>query len=121
MITRKSVQFAVVGAIALAAVTAGAAAAQDKVVRPRAGVAGEWRLLGQVTANFKADHDTIVVRGPYDNFNRLDVRQRFEKGGESRVIDLRGAGKRSIRRVDFWYDTAGVLQGRADVTLFGLK
>jgi hypothetical protein len=118
MITRKSVQFAVVGAIALAAVTAGAAAAQDKVVRPRAGVAGEWRLLGQVTANFKADHDTIVVRGPYDNFrrikfkvtdaplniqrrvvtydngepDRLDVRQRIEKGG-----------------------------GRADVTLFGLK
>jgi hypothetical protein len=94
-----------------------------------------------------ADHDVIVVRGPYDNFRRIklkvtdapvnikhlvvtydngapdqvDVRQRIEKGGESRAIDLRGAGRRSLRKVELWYDTAGRFQGRADVTLFGMK
>jgi len=37
------------------------------------------------------------------------------------VIDLRGAGKRSLRKVEFWYDTKGLLNGKADVTLFGMK
>jgi hypothetical protein len=36
------------------------------------------------------------------------------------VIDLEG-GRRSIRRIDFWYDTQGLLNGRANVTIFGLK
>src|SRR5262245_62931723 len=126
---------------------AGLNAAQDKVVRPKAGAPGTWRVLGQVTANLTADHDVIVVRGPYDNFrrikfkvtdapvnlklvvvtydngepDRLEVRERIEKGGESRVIDLRGAGQRSLRKIEFWYDTAGVGRGRADVTVFGMK
>src|SRR5262245_39490919 len=126
---------------------AGLNAAQDKVVRPKAGAPGTWRALGQVTANLAADHDAIVVRGPYDNFrrikfkvtdaplnlkllvvtydngepDRLEVRERIEKNGESRAIDLRGVGKRSVRKVEFWYDTAGVLQGRAKITLFGEK
>jgi hypothetical protein len=120
---------------------------QDRVVRPRPGAPGAWRLIGQLTANFTADHDVIVVRGPYDNFRRikfkvtgaplnirrlivtydngapdkLDVRERIEKGGESRAIDLRGVGQRSLRKIEFWYDTAGVLRGRADVTVFGMK
>jgi len=89
----------------------------------------------------------IVVKGPYDNFrrikfkvtgaplnirrlivtydngapDRLDVRERIEQGGESRAIDLRGVGQRSLRQIEFWYDTAGVLRGRADVTVFGMK
>jgi len=120
---------------------------QDKVTHPRAGAPGEWRLIGQVTANFTADHDVIVVRGPFDNFrrikfkvtdaplhitrlivtydngepDRLDVRAQIEKGGESRAIDLRGAGQRSLRKIEFWYDTAGIHPGRADVTVFGMK
>jgi hypothetical protein len=119
---------------------------QDKVTRPRAGAPGEWRLIGQVTANLTADHDVIVVAGPFDDFRRikfkvtdaplnitrpivtydngepqrLDVRYRIPQGGESRAIDLRGA-KRSIRKIEFWYDTAGVGKGRADVTVFGMK
>jgi hypothetical protein len=46
---------------------------QNKVVRPRAGAAGEWRLIGQVTANFTADHDVIVVKGPFDNFRQTPL------------------------------------------------
>jgi hypothetical protein len=37
------------------------------------------------------------------------------------VIDLRGVGQRSIRRIDFWYDTRGIARGKADVTVFGMK
>jgi len=120
----------------------------QKVVRPNgAGGAGAWKLLGTVNANFRADHDTIVVRGPFDNFrrvkfkvtnaplnlrhlvvtydngqpDRIEVRQNIPQGGQSRQIDLRGVGKRSIRRIDFWYDTKGVLKGKANVTVFGMK
>jgi hypothetical protein len=122
-------------------------ATEQQVTQPKPGPAGTWRLIGQVSAGLRADHDTIVVQGPYDNFrrikfkvtdaplniqrmvvtydngepDRIDVRQRIPKGGESRSIDLRGAGKRSLRKVEFWYDTASVLDGRADVTLFGMK
>jgi hypothetical protein len=119
----------------------------DKVVKPRPGPVGSWRLIGQVHADHSRDHDTIVVRGPYDNFRRIKIRvtdaplditrmvvtydngrpdviairHTIRRGGESRAIDLRGAGKRSLRKVEFWYDTKGWLQGKADVTLYGMK
>ncbi len=125
---------------------AGSADAQ-KVVQPKGGSPGEWRLIGQTHADHAADHDTIIVKGPYDNFrkikfkvtdaplnmqhmvvtydngapDKIDVRQNIPQGGESRVIDLRGVGKRSIRKIDFWYDTKGFLKGKADVTVFGMK
>src|SRR5262245_59481628 len=113
----------------------------------KATVAGEWRLLGTTHADHSADHDTIVVKGPFDNFRRIkfkvtdaplnlrrlvvtydngepdkiETREDIPQGGESRVIDLRGVGQRSIRRIDFWYDTKGTLRGKADVTVFGMK
>ena len=132
-----------VAALALAATPTYA----QKVARPRGGPAGSWRVIGSTEAGFRADHDTIVVVGPFDNFRRikfkvtdaglnlqhlvvtydngapdkLEVRQNIPQGGESRVIDLKGVGKRSIRRIDFWYDTKGILKGKANVTVFGMK
>ena len=117
------------------------------VSQPRAGGVGTWRLLGHTQAKFSADHDAIFVAGPYDFFRRLkfkvtdapinmvrmivryddgglpeniDIRFNIPQGGESRVIDLKG-GRRKLKSVEFWYDTKGILNGRADVTLFGLK
>jgi hypothetical protein len=133
--------------LAAAAVTLALAVAQPKVVQPKGGAPGSWRLIGQTHADHGADHDTIIVKGPYDNFrkvkfkvtdaglnmqhmlvtydngapDRLDVRENIAQGGESRAIDLRGVGKRSLRKVEFWYDTKGFLKGKADVTLFGMK
>jgi hypothetical protein len=137
--------------LAVAALTLGVASAvpvhADKVVKPNPGPAGSWRLIGQTHADHSNDHDTIVVKGPFDNFrkikfkvtdaglnlqhmvvtydngqpDKIDVRQNIPQGGESRVIDLKGVGQRSLRRVDFWYDTKGFLKGKADVTLFGMK
>ncbi len=119
----------------------------QQVRQPRAGVVGSWRVIGTTEARFTADHDYIVVAGPFDNFRRVKfkvtdaplrlVRMKITyedgapdeiptaynipQGGESRVIDLRGVGQRRIRRIDFWYDTRGVLRGRANVTVFGMK
>lgn len=122
-------------------------ASAQKVVRPKGGPAGSWRVIGTVQADFKADHDTIVVAGPNDDFrklkfkvtdaplklrrvvvvydngepDKLEVREDIKKGGESRQIDLKGSGKRSLRRIDFWYETKGIFQGKADITVFGQK
>lgn len=120
---------------------------QTVVNAPRPGTVGEWRYLGTVNARFTADHDAIVVQGPYDFFRRIkfkvtnapinlirlivtyndgglpeniDTRFSIPAGGESRVIDLRG-NRRKIRTIEFWYDTKGVLQGRANVSVFGQK
>ncbi len=118
----------------------------QKIVSPRTGPPGSWRMVGTVVANFTADRDVIVVTGPGDNFRKLkfkvfdaalnllrmsvvydngapeliEVRQNIPQGGESRVIDLRG-GKRSIRKVEFWYDTKGILRGKAKLQLWGRK
>ena len=132
--------------VALAVFWAVSSEAQ-KVVQPKAGPKGSWRLLGRTEASHTADHDTIIVQGPFDNFrsikfkvinapldmermvvtydnggtDRINVRQNIPQGGESRAIDLRGVGTRSLRKVEFWYDTQGVLKGKADVMLFGMK
>ena len=119
----------------------------QKVATPNGGANGTWKLLGTVQAKHNADHDAIVVKGPYDYFWKLkfkvtdsplnitkmivryddgglpeNIETRFEipKGGESRVIDLKGR-KRKIKSVEFWYDTKGFLNGKANLTLFGMK
>jgi hypothetical protein len=127
--------------------SAAMANAQPQVSKPRAGSTGSWRILGTTQAKFVADHDAIIVAGPYDFFRKLkfkvtgaslnmqrmivrfddgglpeniDVRYNIPQGGESRIIDLKG-GKRKLKSVEFWYDTKGILNGKADVTLFGIK
>ncbi len=105
-----------------------------------------WVKLGKVTATHSADHDRIKVEGRNDDFRKLkfkvsdsplnmhkivvtydngapeslEVRQDIPKGGETRDIDLQG-GKRSIRTIEFWYDTKGLLNGKADVTAYGKR
>jgi len=97
------------------------------VSNPRRGSAGSWRAIGTAEAGFHADHDGILVRGPFNDFRRIkfkvtgaplnlqrlvvtyesgtpdpiDVRHNIPEGGESRHIDLPGAGTRKIRRIDF--------------------
>ena len=145
--SRRMLLLALPMALAAAIVLSPSEAQAQKVVQPKGGNPGEWRLIGQTHADHGNDHDAIIVKGPFDNFrrikfkvtdaplnmqhmvvtydngapDRIDVRQNIPKGGESRVIDLRGIGKRSVRRIDFWYDTKGLLNGKADVTVFGMK
>lgn len=133
-------------ALSLLVVFSSALVKGQQVVKPKGGTTGSWRLLGTTHAQHTADHDVIVVAGPHDYFRKLkfkvtdaplnmqrmivtyddgrpeniDVRENIPKGGESRVIDLKG-GKRKLKTVEFWYDTKGFLNGKADVTLFGMK
>jgi hypothetical protein len=119
----------------------------QQVSRPSRGHKGSWRILGITQANHKNDHDAIIVKGPYDFFRKLkfkvtdaplhmhrmivryddgglpeniELRSKIPQGGESRIIDLKG-GKRKIKSVEFWYDTKGILRGKANITLFGIK
>ena len=134
----------VVTALALSATSLAHA---QQVTAPRAGPPGSWRLIGTTQADFRADHDAIFVKGPFDDFRRIkfkvtnspvniqrmvvtydngvpdqiDVRQNIPQGGESRQIELRGAGKRRIRKIEFWYNSKGILNGKANVTIFGMK
>jgi hypothetical protein len=143
MRTPKSVLMSLIAMVAIS--LGGIALAKE--TRPNAGPAGSWRLIGQTEAGHTADHDSITVKGPFDDFRRIkfkvthaplnlhrlvvtydngvpdeiEVRENIRQGGESRVIDLRGVGKRSIRRIDFWFDTEGLLRGKAKVTVFGMK
>jgi hypothetical protein len=110
------------------------------------GTLGSWRRLGTSEATYTADHDEILVTGANDNFRKLkfyvtgaplkvhklfvtfengetqEIATRFDipEGGESRIIDLRG-GVRSIKKIDFWYDTKGWLKGKAKVSVYGMK
>jgi hypothetical protein len=134
-------------AIAMLVVAWTVPAYAQQVSTPRAGPPGSWRLIGTTEANFRADHDGIIVQGPFNDFRRvklkvtnaplnmqrmvitydsgvpekIEVRSSIPEGGESRQIDLAGIGKRRIRRIDFWYDTKGFLKGKAHVTVFGMK
>jgi hypothetical protein len=119
----------------------------QKISQPGPGARGTWKILGTTHAKHTADHDAIIIKGPYDYFRKLkfkvtdaplnmhrmivryddgglpeniDIRHNIPQGGESRIIDLRG-GKRKLKSVEFWYDTKGLLRGKADVTLFGIK
>jgi hypothetical protein len=133
-----------VSTVALA-LLGGSAIAGDKD-KHNGGRDGSWEKLGRVTATHSADHDKIKVEGRNDDFRklkfrvsdsplnmhriivtydnggaeRLEVRQNIPKGGETRDIDLQG-GKRSIRTIEFWYDTKGLLNGKADVTAYGRR
>lgn len=141
---RKSLRsIAALAALLLLADTSMAA----KEVHPSCGPPGTWCSLGKVTASRDRDHDTIVIKGSHDEFRALkfkvkdspinihrmvvtydngareeiNTRNEIPKGGESRNIDLRGSGKRSLKKVKFWYDSTGLLNGKADVKLFGLR
>lgn len=146
-VTRRAAGKTLSSSLLVAALLPYGIAHAQKVTQPKPGAAGTWRLIGQTHADHGADHDTIIVQGPYDNFRKIkfkvtdaplnmqrmvvtydngapdniEIRQDIPQGGESRVIDLRGIGKRSLRRIDFWYDTQGFLKGKADVTVFGMK
>jgi hypothetical protein len=119
----------------------------QQVSQPPPAPPGAWQVIGSMQASFRVDHDFILVKGPFDNFraiklkvsgaalqvhhlivtfdnggtDRIEVRERIRQGGESRVIDLKGVGKRSIRRIDVWYDTQSLRRGKARLTVFGMK
>ena len=106
--------------------------------------AGDWRFLGDKSVGFGIDHDVIhfgnwsddvrqikikVTDGPlrmydmtiyFDNGTTQSVplRNRFNQGSESRVIDMVG-GLRHLSKIEFTYETKGFLKGRSRVAVWG--
>lgn len=105
----------------------------------------QWKFIGDKKVNFLIDRDVIhvtgndnysqiklkVTEGPvhildmdiyFENGDKFDVsiKNRIPRGGESRVIDLPG-GSRSIKKIEFWYETKGFLKGRGRVAVWGKR
>lgn len=105
----------------------------------------QWKFIGDKKVNFLIDRDVIhvtgnenyrqiklkVTDGPvhildmdiyFENGDKFDVsiRNKIPQGGESRVIDLPG-GSRSIKKIEFWYETKGFLKGRGRVAVWGKR
>jgi hypothetical protein len=105
-----------------------------------------WHKIGQITASFKMDNESIVVYGR-DEFTKIklkvtdapihidrvqlfyeegdmeevSVASELQAGGETRVIDLNGTNK-ELEKVVFTYKTLPNYQGdKATVELYGLK
>ncbi|MEO8307566.1 MAG: hypothetical protein ABI616_05955 [Pseudomonadota bacterium] len=122
----------------------GVPAMADNDVAPIPAAHGTWVHIGKTSADFSADHDTIEIHGDA-NFRKLRfkvhdaplhltrmvvtyangdpdtlaIEQNIAKGGHSRTLDLKGSGRRSIQKVDFWYSTKGKGQGKSDIELEG--
>ena len=105
-----------------------------------------WKFIADKTVGFGVDHDVIhfgnlqddfrmlklrVTDGPikmldmkvyFDNGDVQDVaiRSLINKGGQSRVIQLSG-GLRHLKKIEFWYETAGFANGRARVAVWGKR
>jgi hypothetical protein len=46
------------------------------------------------------------------------LRNRFNAGTESRVIDLDG-GLRHLTKIEFWYETRGFARGKSRIAVWG--
>ncbi len=104
---------------------------------------GSWSHLGSRKVNYGLDHDRIMVTAKDGYFTKLklnvngsltlhkarvnfrngtsqslNVAHNFNKGRDSRVLDLNG-GKRIIQSVDFWYDTKNRARHKATIHLYG--
>jgi hypothetical protein len=105
----------------------------------------QWNLIGEKRVSFAIDRDVIHVTGNdnyrqiklkvkdgpvhildmdvyFENGDKFDVsiKQRIGKDGESRLIDLPG-GSRSIKKIEFWYETKGLVKGRGRVQVWGKR
>ncbi len=114
---------------------------------PVQGVAARRVFLGSRLADFKLDHDEILVTSVRGEFSKLFFRvtrndleifrlivvfgngQRddipvkliFQEKERSRTIDLPGL-RRFIRKIIFYYRTVGPLrEGKADVRVWGIR
>jgi len=103
-----------------------------------------WEMLGARKIKYRVERDEILVTAREGGFTAVKLKflhapvnmrkmtihfrngdtqevvlkNNFARGGESRVIDLKG-GKRVIRKVVFWYDSKNRAARRATIQLWG--
>lgn len=108
---------------------------------------GTWDAIGTVkAARMGGDHDVVTVPEPHQHYSKLKfkvtdapmnikkmvinydngesqtISNRYEvkKGGESNTIDLK-TGTQKLKSVELWYDTQGLIKGKANVTVMGMR
>ncbi|MDV6169328.1 hypothetical protein R1T16_12905 [Flavobacterium sp. DG1-102-2] len=106
---------------------------------------GGWQVLGTVIAMHNQDHDAAVPKIPvnvkklkfavrdrdltitkvlivYDNGEEeiLVTPMTIAQNGEGPTVDIK-SGLRTIKRIDFWYDSTDFVKGKVEVTVFGKK
>ena len=107
--------------------------------------AAKWERLGKRKVKRGIDHDVISVTRAEGRFSaiklkvlksginmhrcvvyftsgdsqKVQLKNDIRAGGETRVINLEGRRKRVINRVEFWYDTKGLINDKAVVELWG--
>ncbi len=110
------------------------------------GAAGGWQFLGDQSVGYVVDHDELTLGNVNDQFRRIrlrvtdgplhiiNMRIHFDSGGvqtvpfnsvirageQSKAITLEG-GMRNIRKIGFWYNTVGILKGKARVAVWASK
>jgi len=130
--------------LAIAGIYGTVSAQQTTVVT---GDTSGWYKISQANVDFKKDRDEIVILGAdrfksiklkvfnapidlkdleiyYESGNKQDVKINtlLKAAGESRVIDLEGGEKRSIKKIDFVYKTvANNMDVKAYIEVWGLK
>ena len=106
----------------------------------------EWVSLGTKKVNFGLDRDVIQVSYKDGTFTaiklevsdgalnmhrcvvhfenggkqEIELRHKFGKGSESRVVDLKG-NRRFINKIEFWYDSKNLQNKRGTITVWGKK
>jgi hypothetical protein len=111
-----------------------------------AGIKAEWKFIGDKNVRFGVDRDVVHCGVVSDNFRQIklkvtdgpikiydmkvyfdndevqdiSIRGQIRQGGESRIIDLNG-GLRSLKKIEFTYETKGFARGRARVAVWGRK
>lgn len=115
--------------------------------KPGAQTQGTWEAIGTVkAARMGGDHDVVTVPEPlyhyqklkfkvtdaplnikkmvinYDNGESQTISNKYQikKGGESNTVDLK-TGTQKLKSVELWYDTQGLIKGKANVTVMGMK
>lgn len=130
-------------ALALAALFLVSLAADARPRRER--VDRHWESLGTLTVSDARDHDVLAVTGRQGTFRSVklevlgravqfrsmkihfangdtqdvELRDVIPAGGESRVIDVEGAGDRVIRTIELRYDAQSLGGKKARVRVYG--
>jgi len=106
--------------------------------------ASGWQVVGRVEISLQEEQDTLEVPGT-DHFQllrleareapahierlvvyfdgggiqRIPTRMVIPNGGTSQEISLKS--RFALRKIEFWYDTAKTIEGKAGIIVHGLK
>ena len=121
--------------------------AQKTAPPAEAQTTGTWDALGTVVAaRMGGDHDAIEITETDVVYKKLklkvtdaplnikkmvitfangktqtvNTKYQIKNGGESNITDLKEPGQ-PLKTVELWYDTKGLLKGKANVTVMGMK